>query len=119
MRILADEDMSRSVVESLRSSGHDVLWVRDFARGADDEEVLRLGGEYQRAVLTFDKGMGRAIFVGKLRAATSVVLVRWPDRSDDRLAATVVRAISEVEASNKPFSFMVIEPDRLRTVYLH
>lgn len=40
MRILADENVSRSVVALLREAGHEVTAVGESMRGATDIEVL-------------------------------------------------------------------------------
>ena len=40
MRFLADECVGGSLVRSLRQSGFDVEWIREFASGATDEQVL-------------------------------------------------------------------------------
>ena len=41
MKFLADECCDALMVAGLRQDGHDVLFVPDVARGADDETVLR------------------------------------------------------------------------------
>jgi hypothetical protein len=37
MRILADENFPRLIVEAVRSAGHDVAWIRAEAPGSTDE----------------------------------------------------------------------------------
>ena len=38
MRFLADENVSRLVVERLRGGGHDVMFIAETQSGAPDEE---------------------------------------------------------------------------------
>ena len=40
MRFLADENVSRLVVERLRNGGHDVVPIGETSAGAPDEHVL-------------------------------------------------------------------------------
>lgn len=40
MRFLADENVSRLVIERLRSSGHDVVSIAETSAGAPDEDVF-------------------------------------------------------------------------------
>ena len=58
MRFLADENFPGDAVTSLRSSGHDVLWIRTDAPGITDQDVLARSLEDARVLLTFDKDFG-------------------------------------------------------------
>jgi Domain of unknown function (DUF5615) len=40
MRILANENVTRTVIESLRAQGHDVVSVKESLRGAKDDAIL-------------------------------------------------------------------------------
>ena len=55
MRFLADENFPGDAVTSLRTSGHDVLWIRTDAPGITDQDVLARSLEDARVLLTFDK----------------------------------------------------------------
>jgi predicted nuclease of predicted toxin-antitoxin system len=55
MRLLADENFPRSLVEALRTDGHDVLWVRTDCTGWSDVRLLNLAESESRIVLTLDK----------------------------------------------------------------
>jgi predicted nuclease of predicted toxin-antitoxin system len=54
MRLLADENFPRAVVDWLRDSGHDVLWARTAAPGAKDTDLLNLAEAEGRLVVTLD-----------------------------------------------------------------
>ena len=49
MLFLADESCDFAVVRALRAAGHDVLAVADVSPRADDEQVLELARQEQRA----------------------------------------------------------------------
>jgi predicted nuclease of predicted toxin-antitoxin system len=55
MRILADENFPRPIVESLRKQGHDVLWARTDCPGLKDRKLLERAEADSRVVLTLDK----------------------------------------------------------------
>jgi predicted nuclease of predicted toxin-antitoxin system len=55
MRLLADENFPKPIVEKLRAEGHDVLWVRTDLAGARDAALLDLAESEARIVLTLDK----------------------------------------------------------------
>ena len=42
MRLLADENFPKPIVEALRASGHDVLWARTDFAGWKDAVLLDL-----------------------------------------------------------------------------
>ena len=56
MRVLADENVARLIVATLRGSGHDVVWARDVMQGASDVDVLARAQHEDRVVVTSDKG---------------------------------------------------------------
>lgn len=55
MRLLADENLPKAIVEALRTEGHDVLWVHDRLAGSKDGALLDLAEAEARIVLTLDK----------------------------------------------------------------
>ncbi len=55
MRLLADENFPRSIVETLRSQGHDILWARIDCSGLADRALLELAEGDDRLILTLDK----------------------------------------------------------------
>ena len=55
MRLLADENFPKPVIETLRRAGHDVLWARTDRPGWKDAALLELAESEARVVLTLDK----------------------------------------------------------------
>ncbi|MBL8232214.1 MAG: DUF5615 family PIN-like protein [Bryobacterales bacterium] len=55
MRLLADENFPKPIVEALLVAGHDVRWARTELAGADDVALLDLAESEARIVLTLDK----------------------------------------------------------------
>ncbi len=75
MRIVADENVEKEIVDRLRADGHDVLYIAETSPGIDDGAVLETSLDSGRVLLTADKDFGDLIFrQGLLHAG--VVLVR-------------------------------------------
>lgn len=55
MRLLADENFPKPMVQALRDDGHDVLWARTDLPGAKDVALLDLAEAEGRVVLTLDR----------------------------------------------------------------
>jgi predicted nuclease of predicted toxin-antitoxin system len=55
MRLLADENFPKSMVEALRAKGNDVLRVRTDYPGWEDADLLELAESEARIMLTLDK----------------------------------------------------------------
>jgi predicted nuclease of predicted toxin-antitoxin system len=55
MRLLADENFPKPMVELLRANGNDVLWARTDCAGWKDAALLNLAESEARILLTLDK----------------------------------------------------------------
>ena len=55
MRLLADENFPKPIIDGLRADGHDVLWARTDLAGATDVVLLDRAESEARIVLTLDK----------------------------------------------------------------
>lgn len=55
MRILADENFPRPVIEILRRGGHDIQWARTDCPGLTDRALIERAEAGGRVVLTLDK----------------------------------------------------------------
>jgi len=116
MRLLADENVPTPVVLGLRDAGHDVVWVREIARGMPDIDVLAMATEDQRLLITADKDFGELVFREGLATASGVVLIRARTAGPGALVGLVLEALQTREEWGGSFS--VIEDDRVRTIEL-
>ncbi len=55
MRLLADENFPRVIVEALRADGNDVLWARSDCAGWKDTLLLEFAESEARIIITLDK----------------------------------------------------------------
>ena len=112
MRLLANENFPRQVVEALRAAGHDVLWARTEMAGAADPDVLARAEAEGRILVTFDKDFGELAFRSGLPAKCGIVLVRIPPYDPDDVAVRLVAILGS--RTDWPGSFAVVREDRIR-----
>jgi len=112
MRLLADENIEREVVELLREMGHDVTWGHDAHPQWSDPEVLRLAVTEGRILLTEDKDFGELVYARGL-LSVGIVLLRF---SSDDVAVNMPilqRAMPEIERHGEGY-FAVVTDRRVR-----
>jgi predicted nuclease of predicted toxin-antitoxin system len=113
MNFLADEGVDRQIVERLRQSGHEVLYIAEMEPSISDEEVLKRAHEKQALLITADKDFGEIVFHQKLLTVGGVILLRLLGLSPERKAEITSKAI-ENRSRELPSAFSVISPGRIR-----
>ena len=97
MLFLADMGVSRSVVEWLRSEGHDAIHLREEGlQKLSDPGIFQKGGMEDRVILTFDLGFGELI--ASSRQTVSVIVYRLRNaraRHQVERLRTVLEAVTE------------------------
>ena len=112
MRIVANENISGTVIQELRQRGHDVLSVKEAMRGAADEDILARAQRDNRLVLTHDKDFGELAFRFGLPSDCGVILLRL---SGDSPEQDNQRAIDVLEDRTDWVGyFSVVTDDRVR-----
>ncbi|MCA9829455.1 MAG: DUF5615 family PIN-like protein [Dehalococcoidia bacterium] len=94
MRLVADECVPADVVTLLRDAGHEVHAIRDIARGATDEEVLRLAVELGSPLVTEDLDFGEMVF-RRGQISAGVILLRMAGAPNADKAAALLRRLEE------------------------
>jgi predicted nuclease of predicted toxin-antitoxin system len=112
MRLVADENVPRSVVDALRDKGHDVVWIRTEPPGIGDSAVLQRAVVEHRIVLTFDNDFGEIAGTTALPDDVGVILRRSAVGLPRNLVAGIVSAVNARNDWGGHFS--VIEPGRVR-----
>ena len=112
MRFLADENVSRLVVERLRTAGFDVASVHETRPGASDKDVLDEAGSDDRVLITEDRDFGELVIRQRLKVRGIILLEldRLPSAAEAELVAEVVR----IHGSTLTGNLVVIEPARVR-----
>jgi len=116
MRILADENCPRELVDALRAQGHDVIWIRTASPGVKDPQILARAQAEERLVVTFDKDFGELAFRHQQPAPNGIILCRLPGLPPAKL----VRIVCQALASQATWTgvFAVITEERIRIIPL-
>lgn len=112
MNILADENISRLLVERLRQEGHQVRYIAEIAKGSNDPTVLEIANQQGSLLVTDDKDFGELVFHRHLRAS-GVLLVRLATLSPAEEVEVVVQII-ELYNDKLLQAFTVITPQGVR-----
>ncbi|MEW5980196.1 MAG: DUF5615 family PIN-like protein [Acidobacteriota bacterium] len=112
LRILANENISGTVIRDLRKQGHDVVSVKESMRSERDPVILDRAQSENRLVITHDKEFGELAFRFGLPADCGVVLFRLTGTDPDSDNRRVLDAL----ASRGDWSghFSVVTDDRIR-----
>ncbi|HWD25940.1 MAG TPA: DUF5615 family PIN-like protein [Rhizomicrobium sp.] len=113
MKVLADENCERELVNDLRKAGHDVISILDTSPSIDDGMVFELAQNEGRVLLTNDHDFG-ALAEHAEKRPPAVLLMRLERVSLRRRIDTVLRALTELSGDINA-RFIVIEPHQTRT----
>ncbi len=94
-RLLADENIPRTVVIMLRREDYDTVSVWELKPGMNDEEVVELAIRESRIIITFDKDFGRIALLKP--NITGVILLRIPPLNPQYIAGRILAALKKVE----------------------
>jgi uncharacterized protein (DUF433 family)/predicted nuclease of predicted toxin-antitoxin system len=109
MKLVADEGVDKPIVDALRNSGFDVIYVAELAAGMVDAAVLSAASQTGSLLITFDKDFGELVYRQRLGSA-GVVLIRLAGLAGDAKARIVTQTLRE-RSSDMRGAFSVICPD--------
>lgn len=108
-RLLADENIPRTVITTLREKGYDVVSVWELKPGMSDEEVVKLAIKESRIIITFDKDFGRIALLKP--NIMGVIPLRIPPLNPLYVVEKVLSALERIE---NPYDKLIIV--RKRTI---
>jgi predicted nuclease of predicted toxin-antitoxin system len=91
---LADECVTASLVRELRGTGHDVLYIAEFAASLSDVDVMALASRDGRLLLTADKDFGELVF-RRSQAVPGLVLLRIDPANGELVRARLLEAVDQ------------------------
>jgi predicted nuclease of predicted toxin-antitoxin system len=114
MRFLADMGVSLSVVQYLRTEGHDAVHLRELGlQQALDGDVYALAATDSRVILTFDLDFAEiAATAGS--ALPSVMIFRLNNTRVHRLVERLAIALRNASASLSAGAIVVVDDSRVR-----
>jgi predicted nuclease of predicted toxin-antitoxin system len=112
MRFLADENVSRLVIERLRAGGLDVMSIGETRPGAQDKDVLQAADIGGCILITEDHDFGELVIRQRLGVRGMILLAL--DRLSNAMEADVVADVVSVHGDKLLGNLIVIEPGRIR-----
>lgn len=112
MKILADENIDRPIINRLRNEGHEVDAVAEMSAGISDDEVLRRANQKGVVLLTSDKDFGEMVYRDR-RFTCGIVLIRLSGMENDEKAEIVANVIHD-HADELRSAFTVVSHRNLR-----
>jgi|SRR5579864_1055185 len=112
MRFLADENVSRLVIERLRSAGFDVRSVAETKPGMPDHDVLAVADSDDRVLITEDRDFGELVV--RQRFGIRGMILLQLDRLSHKAEADLVAETVSTHAGRVSGNLLVIEPARIR-----
>lgn len=75
MKFLVDENVGTTIVFYLRSTRHNVYWIKEMEPGMPDLAILKLAFRSKRILITYDQDFGELVFAQGIRHC-GVLLLR-------------------------------------------
>ena len=114
MRILANENISGSVIRRLRQSGHDVLSAKESMRAEADAAILERVRRESRILITHDKDFGELAFSSRLPAECGIILFRLEGREPETDNRRILDTIEGREEWAGHFAVVTHDQIRIR-----
>ena len=111
MRLIADENIPRIVVQWLRGQGHDVLYAAEDRVQTPDADLLNEAEALGYVILIEDKDFGELVFRDHLNSH-GVILLRMENSPASFRRAPATR-LGQIER-NLPGKFLVVTKSKLR-----
>lgn len=112
MKVLADENCEREMIDKLCMAGHDVVTILDMSPSIDDGTVFEIAQSQGRVLLTSDHDFG-LIAERAVARPPAIILMRLERLSLRRRIEIVLRALLAL-ADGIGGQFIVIEPHQVR-----
>jgi predicted nuclease of predicted toxin-antitoxin system len=112
VKFIADENIDKPIVETLRKSGYIVLYVLEMEPGITDEQVILRANKEGALLLTSDRDFGEIVF-RQGRTIHGVILTRLAGLPIQKKSEIVLKAIRKYE-KDLYGNFIVINPNLIR-----
>ena len=103
------------MVNALRSTGIDIVPVKELSSGISDEAVLEAANKQNRILITFDTDFGELIFKQKLKAR-GVILLKFAPKSTQHVVDTILN-VMKTQAKIEDH-FLTVKEKKIRVLRL-
>lgn len=118
MKFLLDMPVSASLLNVIRSYGHEGVHASQIGKArASDEELLALARQDGRVIITADLDFPRLLALS-FAAGPGIILFRGGNYSDDEMRDLLERVFKKVPSENLKDSICVVDQKRIRITQL-
>ena len=112
LKFLIDESSGKRLADFLKEKGFDTVYVGDWLRGANDENILQKSSQEDRILVTNDSDFGELIFRWKKPSSGIIFLRLMTDNPSNRLKV----ALFLIQTLNKKLKkrFIVASENKVR-----
>lgn len=112
MRFLADENISRQVINRLRAAGFEVVSISEISPGIPDKDVLSVADTEECILITEDQDFGELVIRQRLEVRGLILLELDP--LSNSAEADAVAGVIATHMGKLFGNLIVIEPGRVR-----
>lgn len=112
MKIVADENVAKPIVDRLRQAGHEVMYITEISPAIADDEVLKVASQGGALLLTDDKDFGELVY-HQHQQTLGVLYIRLPKLSNSAKANTIEQVLTNYGAQLIN-AFSVVTPHKIR-----
>lgn len=116
MKILADVNVEKPIIDYMASVGFDVKWIPDYNCMLPDNHLLAMANSESRVLLTNDKDFGELVF-RQNKITTGIILLRLKGASS-KIKVKALKKLFENYPSKIYNHFVVVAQNKLRFVPL-
>ena len=116
MKLLADVNVEKPIVDYLLGMDFDVIWIPDYNCMLSDEELLNMANSQDRVLITNDKDFGELVF-RQNKVTTGIVLIRMKGYNSDQKAAVIEKLFKNYPGKIYDH-FVVVTKDKMRFIAL-
>jgi len=112
IKFLADVNIEKDIVDFIKNSGCDILWMPDYNCRSSDAELLKLAQSDKRVLITNDKDFGELVFLQK-KISAGIILIRVGNQ-DVQQKLNVLKKLLNYYAGKIENHFIVLTEKRIR-----
>jgi predicted nuclease of predicted toxin-antitoxin system len=111
--IIADENIFRGLIKSLRTEGYDVISIFEFYRGMDDPSIAAFSLNPPRIVITEDKDFGKLVFEDKADV-TGIIFLRFLNTEKSLIINKLLSFLENENLQSLTGKFVTLTPNKIR-----
>ena len=110
--ILANENISSSIILSLKKENFNVVSIKDDYRGIKDIDIIGLAAERNLLILTVDSDFGEWVFSHKIKS-TGILYLRYEQSQKNEIIIALITVLKKYSISLYQ-KFTAITPNKIR-----